>query len=276
MTTPTPVPTTGHLTTPDGTRLAYRDQAGQGGQAGQGDQGSRSSGPSRGAPLLLLHGLAGHMGEWEALLPPLLSDGHRIVAYDARGHGSSTRKPKDMSRAAAVQDALTVIRALDLAPVTLIGQSLGGHTALLTAASHPALIHSLVLIEAGPGGPNPTLPTEIAAWLDKGEHPAFDGVDHVDRVDRATMLAAIVELATTAYWPAWERVTCSTLLVRGAQGTMPDQEVGEMLARSVRSPSAGPSAGPSTELTTIEGAGHDVHLDQPERLYAALRAFLMP
>ncbi|MPY63776.1 alpha/beta fold hydrolase [Streptomyces spongiae] len=247
MTTPTP--TTGHLTTPDGTRLAYRAYRDQGGQDGEG-QGADP-------PLLLLHGLAGHVGEWDTLLPPLLADGHRIVTYDARGHGSSTREPKDMTRAAAVQDALTVIHALDLAPVTLVGQSLGGHTALLTAAAHPDLVHSLVLIEAGPGGPTPSLPADIAAWLDKGQHPG------IDRLDRATMLAAVAELATTAYWPDWTRVTCPTLLVRGAEGTMPDPEATEMLARR-----------PSTKLTTIPEAGHDVHLDQPEHLYAALSAFL--
>lgn len=268
---PTPIPTTRHLTTPDGTRLAYRDQ------------GEAAEGP--GAPLLLLHGLAGHMGEWDALLPPLLADGHRIVTYDARGHGASTRKPKDMTRAAAVRDVLTVIHALDLAPVTLIGQSLGGHTALLAAAAHPALVHSLVLVEAGPGGPNPTLPTEIAAWLDGWPTPfatpaaATDYFGHEawsrnleqhpdgwhPRVDRSTMLAAVSELSTTSYWPAWTRITCPTLLVRGAKGTVPDRDVIEMLAGR-----------PTTRLTTIEDAGHDVHLDQPEHLYAAVSAFLKP
>lgn len=45
-----------------------------------------------GPPLLLLHGLAGHSGEWEALAARFAST-HRVVAFDARGSGASTRRP---------------------------------------------------------------------------------------------------------------------------------------------------------------------------------------
>ena len=86
------------------------------------------------------------------------------MTYDARGHGASTRRPQDMTRAACVRDAVAFIRELSLAPVTLTGQSLGGLTALLTAAAHPelvsSLVSSLVLTEAGPSGSNPDLPSE--------------------------------------------------------------------------------------------------------------------
>ncbi|WP_443041993.1 alpha/beta fold hydrolase [Streptomyces sp. B21-079] len=42
-------------------------------------------------PVLLLHGLAGHLGEWDDLTARLLADGHRVVRHDARGHGRSAR-----------------------------------------------------------------------------------------------------------------------------------------------------------------------------------------
>ncbi|WP_319059163.1 alpha/beta fold hydrolase, partial [Streptomyces europaeiscabiei] len=159
--------TTGALTTPDAIRLAYRDHdPGQGSGRTPRHEGGRTR-TARQAPartLLLLHGLAGHLGEWDELLPPLLAQGHRVVTYDARGHGASTGCPADMSRAACVRDTVTVIRELGLdahaqAPLTLVGQSLGGHTAFLAAAAHPELIHSLILIEAGPGAPDPALRT---------------------------------------------------------------------------------------------------------------------
>ncbi|MDX3135657.1 alpha/beta fold hydrolase, partial [Streptomyces europaeiscabiei] len=123
---------TGRLASCDGVQLAYRDHA-----PGQ---------ESAARTLLLLHGLAGHLGERDELLPPLLAQGHRVVTYDARGHGASTGRPADMSRAACVRDTVTVIRELGLdahgqAPLTLVGQYLGGHTAFLTAAAHPELIH---------------------------------------------------------------------------------------------------------------------------------------
>ncbi|MEU6357779.1 alpha/beta hydrolase, partial [Streptomyces sp. NPDC047072] len=123
------------LTAPDGTRIAYRDRSGPG------------------IPVLLLHGLAGHLGEWDDLAARLVSAGHRVVAYDARGHGASTRRPASVSRAAHVGDAVAVEAALDLGPAVVVGQSMGGSTAMLLAAGRPELVRSLVLVEAGPAGP---------------------------------------------------------------------------------------------------------------------------
>ncbi|WP_330290678.1 alpha/beta fold hydrolase [Streptomyces sp. NBC_00576] len=236
-----------------------------------------------GRPVLLLHGLAGHRGEWADLLGLLLPDGHRVITYDARGHGESTRAPRDMTRAVNVRDAVALIRGLDLAPVTLVGQSLGGLTALLTAAAHPELVRSLVLVEAGPDGPSPNLPSEIAGWLDSWPTPfespsagaEFFGHEAwgrglerradgwYPRVAKQSMLAAVEELAVHDYWGEWSRVSCPPLVVRGGSGTMREREQTEMRERR-----------PGTETVTVPGAGHDVHLDQPGRLYDEMKAFL--
>jgi pimeloyl-ACP methyl ester carboxylesterase len=254
---------------PDGTQIAYRTH-------------TPTPGPGR-SPLLLLHGLAGHMAEWDALTEHLLRDGHTVITYDARGHGASTRRPPTMSRAACVADAATLITELSLPPVILIGQSLGGHTAMLTAATHPHVVDSLILIEAGPGGPNPQLPDEISSWLstwptpfkslpeaeaflgheawargleqrDDGWHPRFDA-------DRMT--EAVQELATHSYWQDWSRITCPTLAIRGENGTIPADELTKMKTRR-----------PDTHTAVIPDAAHDVHLDQPRRLYEAIAKFL--
>lgn len=284
---------TGNATTPDGTRLAYRDHHAPAPDA-------ETTPDSRHPPLLLLHGLAGHMGEWDDLLPLLLADGHRVITYDARGHGASTRRPPDMTRASAVRDVTTLIEELSLpTPVTLLGQSLGGHTAFLTAAAHPHLVDSLILVEAGPAGPSPDLPAEIAAWLDSWPTPfesfssaaAFLGHEawargleeredgHHPRWDREMMLAAVADLAARAYWPEWARVACPTLVVRGAKGTMREAEMAEMaeMARRAQIRTGRPlqsQSPPQTRTAVIEDAGHDVHLDQPRRLHAAVRTFL--
>ncbi|MBC9730948.1 alpha/beta fold hydrolase [Streptomyces sp. TRM68367] len=261
----------GLLTAPDGTRIAYRDHTPPGPRA------------TLAPPLLLLHGLAGHQGEWDALIPLFLADGHRVVTYDARGHGASTLRPADTTRAAHVRDAVALVDELSLAPVTLIGQSLGGHTAMLLAAAHPDLAGALILVEAGAGGPNPGLPAEIAAWLDSWPTPfaslaqarAFLGHEAWTRTlenrrdgwypafDRTTIVDSVAELATTTYWPQWSRTTCPTLLVRGEHGTVPDADATRMLALR-----------PDTHHTLVPHAAHDVHLDQPALLHEAIADFL--
>lgn len=50
-------------------------------------------------------------------------------------------------------------------------QSLGGHTAMLLASARPELVAALVLVEAGPAGPNPELPAQIGTWLDTWPTP---------------------------------------------------------------------------------------------------------
>ena len=260
--------TSGTLTTPDGTHIPHRDHIPAGRPA---------------TTFLLLHGLAGHQGEWDTLAAQLSADGHRVVTYDARGHGAATRTPATATREAHVQDAVALIEELDLAPVTLLGQSLGGHTAMLLAASHPQLVKELILIEAGPAGPTPDLPARIATWLDSWPTPftsledaeAFLGHEAWTRAlvrrddgwhptwDRATIVASVAELATTAYWEEWSRITCPTLLIQGEHGTMRPEEPATMLAHR-----------PRTQLVHVPDAAHDVHLDQPTRLHEAIAAFL--
>ncbi|MFJ4541732.1 alpha/beta fold hydrolase [Streptomyces tibetensis] len=142
---------------------------------------------------------------------------------------------------------------------------------------------SLILIEAGPAGPAPELPAQIATWLDSWPAPfksleeaeSFLGHEAWTRTleqradgwhptwDRTTIIDTIAEPATTAYWHEWSRVTCPTLLIQGEQGTMRPGEPSTMLAHR-----------PDTQLVRIADAAHDVHLDQPERLYEAIAAFL--
>ncbi len=99
---------------------------GSGSGAGGGTDGGAGRGRARpvrlvctdhggdGPPLLLLHGLAGHRGEWDALAARF-SATHRVVAFDARGSGESTRRPGDVTRAAHVRDVLAVARRFGLA-----------------------------------------------------------------------------------------------------------------------------------------------------------------
>lgn len=100
------------------------------------------------------------------LLARRLSSRYRIVAVDQRGHGASERHPQDVSHAAYVTGVFAVVDQLALQQPVLVGQSLGGHTAMLTAAAHPGLVRALVLVEAGPGGANPNGPVNIGGCLD--------------------------------------------------------------------------------------------------------------
>src|SRR5690348_13965862 len=131
-----------------GLELAYRDFGGDG------------------PPIVLLHGLAGHAGEWADTASWLTGIAH-VVALDARGHGRSERRPGDVSHRARVDDVAFVLDRLELAPVVLVGQSLGGVTALSVAARYRERIRGLVLVEASPsrGGDARQMAEDVGASL---------------------------------------------------------------------------------------------------------------
>src|SRR5699024_4134871 len=106
--------------------------------------GYRDSGGWR-PPVVLLHGLAGSGREFVATAEALPE--FRVILVDLRGHGESTRRPRDLGRAAYVADVVGVIESVVGGPVALVGQSMGGHTAMLVAAVRPDLVGRLVLLE---------------------------------------------------------------------------------------------------------------------------------
>jgi 2-hydroxy-6-oxo-6-(2'-aminophenyl)hexa-2,4-dienoate hydrolase len=105
----------------------------------------------RGATLLLLHG--GGAGtdawaNWRGSIPTLAKDFH-VIALDMVGFGK-TDKP-DPAKFAYSQEARTrhvasFIEALKLGKVNLIGNALGGFTALCLAMTRPELIDKLILM----------------------------------------------------------------------------------------------------------------------------------
>ncbi|WP_031470317.1 alpha/beta fold hydrolase [Sciscionella sediminilitoris] len=93
-----------------------------------------------------LHGLGGSATNWTDLAAQLAG---RVTGYapDLPGFGN-TEPPRDWPFTAAAQAELAAefIASLDAGPVHLVGNSLGGTTAILLAARHPELVHTLTLI----------------------------------------------------------------------------------------------------------------------------------
>jgi pimeloyl-ACP methyl ester carboxylesterase len=93
-----------------------------------------------GAPVILLHGGLGHSGNWGYQVPALVSAGYRVVLMDSRGHGRSTRDARPYSYELMASDVSAVMRALQLAQVSLVGWSDGACTALVLASKAPAQV----------------------------------------------------------------------------------------------------------------------------------------
>jgi 3-oxoadipate enol-lactonase len=103
----------------------------------------------QGEPVLLIHGLGSARHDWDPQMAEL-STRYRVISYDVRGHGDSSKPRGPYSVAQLGEDAAALIRELDLGPVHVVGLSLGGMIAFQLAVDEPELVRSLTIINSGP------------------------------------------------------------------------------------------------------------------------------
>jgi len=101
-----------------------------------------------GVPVVLLHGLTASRRYVVMGSSGLRRGGHRVVAYDARGHGASSPAPSPdaYDYALLVADVTAVLDALELDRAVLAGVSMGAHTCLALALEMPERVAGLVAI----------------------------------------------------------------------------------------------------------------------------------
>jgi len=98
-------------------------------------------------PLVLLHGARDHCRNWDWLVPALSKD-WRVIAPDLRGHGDSQWSlDGHYGMEAFVYDLARLIDELKLAPLRLIGHSLGGNICVRYTGVYPDKVLRLVSIE---------------------------------------------------------------------------------------------------------------------------------
>jgi pimeloyl-ACP methyl ester carboxylesterase len=101
-----------------------------------------------GTPVVLLHGLTATRRYVVMGSKALERSGHRVIAYDARGHGRSSpaQDPDAYSYAELALDLEAVLDALEIERAVLAGASMGAHTLLAFALRAPARVGGLVVI----------------------------------------------------------------------------------------------------------------------------------
>ena len=102
----------------------------------------------KGPPILLIHGGGEDVEMHGPLIDAIAAHGFRVVAYNRRGTGTSTRDNwPDGGVPQHADDAADLLRALDAVPATVIGFSSGGVVALALAERHPDLVDRVIAWE---------------------------------------------------------------------------------------------------------------------------------
>lgn len=137
-----------------------------------------------GSPVVLIHGWPLSGASWEKQTAALVAAGHRVIAYDRRGFGRSSKAGTGYHYDTFAADLDVVLKTLDLTEVALVGFSMGtGEVTRYLATSGSARVRRAVLI--GTLGPYLVKAPDNAEGVDR---KVFDDIKGAIRADRPAFL----------------------------------------------------------------------------------------
>jgi 3-oxoadipate enol-lactonase len=240
-----------------------------------------------GPAIVLIHGGFGDRRMWDAQVADLATD-YRVVRYDHRGFGNSSRPDSAYS---AVDDLRQLMDHLGIQKAHIIGNSLGGGTALDFAALHPERVEKVVAVASGANG-YPYDERDFAGMTAVFAAGKAQGADTAAAMwlrdpmigisSRHPRTAALVrqmvrengDIFTMEHWP-WEthapttyerlgQLTMPVLLIIGEKDTRLVQRVADATAARL----------PNAETFLVPDADHLPQMLEPEVFNARVRAFL--
>lgn len=100
-----------------------------------------------GPPVVLIHGLGASLEVWEWTVPAL-RDRHTAITFDFPGFGMSDPLPLAASPDGIAPVTLAIMDAIGVSRAAIVGSSLGGGIAVVTAGTAPQRCTALVLVGA--------------------------------------------------------------------------------------------------------------------------------
>lgn len=107
--------------------------------------------PGQEPTLFFAHASSFHARCWDTIIHQFPE--RRCLAFDARGHGRSSKPPAPYHWGVFCKDLLAVLDRFSASAVVGIGHSLGGHTIAAAAAMRPQAFRALVLVDPTIRGP---------------------------------------------------------------------------------------------------------------------------
>lgn len=238
-----------------------------------------------GRPIVLVHGLMGRGSTWSRQLPWLTSLGS-VYTHDAPWHrGRDVADAAPVATERFVAELAAGVERLG-SPAVLVGHSMGGLHSWCLAAARPDLVSGLVVEDMAPDfvgrttGPwEPWLhalpaefPTAEAVLAEFGPVAGRYFLEAFDRTPTgwrlhgrpAVWIAIAAEWGTRDFWRQWRSVRAPALLIEAGDSVAPP---GQMLRMR-------DLAGGRARYVRIEGAGHLVHDDAPDRYREVVEEFI--
>ena len=252
-----------------------------------------------GAPVVLIHGWPVSQQMWENQILALASGGFRVISYDRRGFGQSSKPWDGYGYDTLADDLQGLLTALDLSDVTLVGFSMGGGEVARYMERHggervskvafiSAVTPFLLKTDDNPDGVDKStfdgmiegITKDRVAFLEtfgKGffgvsaiHHPVSSAVlEWTQSLALPASLKATLDcvrsFSETDFREDLKKIRVPTLVVHGdSDKTVPLAASGERTAKLIA----------SATLKTYEGAPHGLYISHKDQLNADLLSFL--
>jgi esterase len=258
-----------------------------------------------GPPLIILHGLYGSSDNWISI-GKSLAEHFTVYLLDQRNHGNSPHSD-DHNYDLMKQDLLEFIIQHNLNKIHLIGHSMGGKAVMSFVADYPDRIASMIVIDIGPksylqpaGSESHTIAHEqiikgmLAVKLDEltdrdeADAQLAEYVD-IDRVRYYLLKSLARNKDGSYYWKLNLRALQKDISI--IMDGLPLDDLKNhpgiagfpvLFVRGEKSPyildediPVLQNMFPTANVVTIPGAGHWLHVEQPELLIKTLKYFLI-
>jgi len=239
-----------------------------------------------GEPVLFIHGLGSSVRDWEYQVNEFSKD-WQVVVFDVRGHGQSEKPPGPYTIPLFARDTAELVRSLGLAPVHVVGISMGGMIGLQLVIDRPDLIKSLVVINSGSELVIKSVKDQLQVWqrlliprvfgmrkmgvilgerlFPKPEHAEIKQI-FIDRWAENDVRSYMESFKALVGWSVTDRLKEieSPVLVVAADEDYTPVASKEAYVRLIK----------LGELVVIKDSRHPTPVDQPEAFNQVLREFL--
>jgi 3-oxoadipate enol-lactonase len=246
-------------------------------------------GPANGIPIIFIHGFPFSKEMWKEQVNAL-SDTHRVIAYDVRGHGDSERGAAQFSIAQFADDLFFFMDALKIEKAILAGLSMGGYIALNAIQQQPQRIARLILCDTQCGADSDEgrekrkktiafiQKNGLSVYAEESLKNLFAPTSFTDKKDEVTFIKETIlntraeNICLTLQALADRKETCSSLpqinvpvsILVGKEDKITSPELALKMQTLIK----------GSSLHIIEGAGHLSNLENPNQFNAHVKTFL--
>lgn len=236
-----------------------------------------------GLPIVLLHGLFGSLDNLSSLAKPL-AESYQVIQVDLRNHGLSPWSD-EMNYTLMAQDLVELFDDLQLKDITVIGHSMGGKTAMKLTEIAPDYLEQLIVLDIAPVSYSLIGHKSVFIALQQAIDSQAKDRKTLTEIMQPLLPIATIQFLLKSYkneqwqfnftsiyhnypriagWPPiipWHK---PTLFIRGANSDYISEQYMSEINQQF----------PLAKVQTVEQAGHNVHVEQPQQVLQLITSWL--